>query len=755
MPLLNSVMQALQQRRQKNAEIIKLAERLKQSQKIAKIGSWEYNTTTGEAFCSDQVYEIYQIKPSTSKEILTQQIVELAVEEDRNKLIKYLQKIELGEMLAPIEFRIKPPDGQTRNLRLVTESLINAHSNHKIIAGTVQDITDVELARNEALSRTHELDKFFSVSLDLLCIANPDGTFKRVNKAFEELLGYTEEEILSRPFLDFVHPEDISKTIECMQDLNTGKPTIKFENRYQCKDESYKILSWTATPDEQTGLIYAAARDVTEIRAKQLEIEQIMQALSKGAIVTTTDRKGRILEVNDAFCKISGYSREELLGQTHRLVNSGAHSKEFFAHLWKTIQSGNVWTGLIQNRTKSGSEYFVRSVMAPVQDISGRIYKYLAIRFDVTDQIVSQQRLEEAQKIAKIGSWEFDVLTNNLSWSSEHYRIFEIDEPQPSEKLYSLYRSRIHPEDLALLDSLIANSFKTGEGYTFNHRVILDGGKRIKHVQGIGKIKFDRNGRLIQMYGTCQDISEKVNADKLNELNRIRATHQSKLTSLGEMSAGIAHEINNPLSIIQGSIPLLKKFKNDEEKFYEKVDALQRAVLRISKIVNSLKKYSRLSPQIEMTTLSLKQVVLDAILMSQTKWERERVSIQVHIPSEAMIFGDSGEMEQVFINLITNAVDAIKDKKDKWIRIESELNGSSQNILFTDSGNGIPKEVEDRLFDPFFTTKEVGEGTGLGLSICRGIIENHKGSIFLRHDRPNTCFEIRIPTSPIAVKSAS
>ncbi len=240
------------------------------------------------------------------------------------------------------------------------------------------------------------------------------------------------------------------------------------------------------------------------------KIQKIIEAISESAIVAITDKKGKITDVNDNFCKISGYSREELIGQDHRLINSGAHAKSFFKDLWQKISSGGIWTGDIQNIKKNGESYFVRSVIAPLKDSNGEIDQYVAIRFDVTEQKRAEKELIEAQEVAKIGSWKYDLLTGQLSWSPEHYRIFEIDQPQSQEKLFKLYRERIHPGDLPEMDLHISHALNYGKDFTYNHRVCLDNGSRIKHVQGIGKVTRDAKGQPIYISGTCQDLTHIV-----------------------------------------------------------------------------------------------------------------------------------------------------------------------------------------------------------------------------------------------------
>lgn len=723
--------------------------------------------------------------------------------------------------------------------------------------------------------------------------------------------------------------------------------------------------------------------------------QEIINAVSKSAIVAFTDKNGKITDVNENFCKISGYTKEELIGEDHRLVNSGYHDSHFFKNLWKTISSGEVWTGDIKNKSKNGEIYYVRSVITPLRNTKGEIEQYMAVRFDVTAQKETENELTNAQKIAKLGSWTFDLITHKQTWSQEHYNIFEIESPQPQDVLYKLYRERIHPDDLKILDILVERAITLGEDFIFDHRVVLDSGKRIKYVQGIGKVHKDSTGKPILVSGTCQDLTDRkineiesqtilstmseglviqdkdgkiekfnpealkilsltedqllgrtsldpnwksihedgspfkgeehpamvalrtkapvrdcimglklasgderwiqinavpfnnsqeikvavtfaditsifkkqrqitalqdqnrlilrstgmgiwkynvktqdlewdkslydlyelnpsdftadyqawestlspttkeivveelnkalsgekdfdttfeiktqsgknkylggrgtvirdtcgnatlmygVNWDRTKEIQleqeiakeRSKLVQNSKLASLGEMAAGIAHEINNPLAVINGNLQLLDRFRNDETKFKSKIEAMFKSSERIEKIVKGLKKFSRSTELKEFKVEKVESIISEALVITEAKAKRNATDILIDIAPEIKIYCDQVEIEQVVINLISNGIDAVKNLDEKWVKIKGFECQDSIIVQVIDSGNGISSEIENKLFDPFFTTKKLGEGTGLGLSITKGILDHHKATITLNRSFENTCFEIK------------
>jgi signal transduction histidine kinase len=360
--------------------------------------------------------------------------------------------------------------------------------------------------------------------------------------------------------------------------------------------------------------------------------------------------------------------------------------------------------------------------------------------------VENEKKLQEAQSISKVGSWDLSLTNNNLTWSSEHYKIFEVTEPQSPELLMVLYRSRIHSEDIPELDRMIGRAIRFGEDFIYNHRFVSNDGKRIKYLQGIGRVIKDTNGVPISVGGTCQDRTRDAELENELQQERLKAAHNSKLASLGEMAAGMAHEINNPLAIIAGNIPMLRKFKNDPDKLEAKYEAITKSTERISKIVKSLSKFSRSSGERVLKLESMANIINEAIIITEAKAKRHTTSIEFKLKSPCHIMCDAVEIEQVVINLINNGIDAIKVCAEKWIRVNVFENGDEVVLQVVDSGLGISEDIEEKLFQPFFTTKIVGQGTGLGLSIAKGILDEHKATIKLNRSFENTCFEIRIPS---------
>ncbi len=229
------------------------------------------------------------------------------------------------------------------------------------------------------------------------------------------------------------------------------------------------------------------------------------------------------------------------------------------------------------------------------------------------------------------------------------------------------------------------------------------------------------------------------------DLEKVKTIQQAKLASLGELCAGVAHEINNPLAVISGAAELIPTYVNEPQKLGKKTESILRATDRISKIVSGLKKYSRTSPEKRRAPKTLKSIAEEALVLTEFKSKRYDTPVHLECHAPGLISCDEIEIEQVLINLINNGIDAVKSLEEKWVKVSIFEDHESAYAQVIDSGHGIPSAVADKIFQPFFTTKPTGEGTGLGLSIVKGIVEEHHGTLQLVAQSKNTCFQIRFP----------
>jgi len=591
-------------------------------------------------------------------------------------------------------------------------------------------------------------EKFFEMSIDLLSIANLKGFYLKVNPAFTTVLGYTYEELTTKKYYNFLHPEDIAKTKEIESVLEKELVIKNFENRYRHKNGSYRTLSWNCSLDQKKKEVYAVARDVTEQRHAESNLAQIYKSLDDHSIVAFTDKDGLITKVNDNFCKISKYNRDELIGQNHRVLNSGLHDKKFWQHMWRTISSGATWSGLIHNKAKDGTLYHVYSIFSPFFDSQGAIDGYIAIRYDVSETIKFKedyehtiQILNETSSIAKVGGWELDVATGFLNWTDETFNILEVEKKKDRKPQLPEGLELFTPQAKPIIEQAIQRGIELGEPYALELQAQTAKGN-ILWVYTNGKAHYE-NGKVIKLSGTIQDINARKLAQIKFEAERKKSIQNSKLASLGEISAGIAHEINNPLAIIIGNISLLTRHIDQPDKLKDRITKISKSCDRIHQIVKNLKRYSTSSENIQREPVKVKDIITEAVSLAELKAKKFNTKLVIKSETNSKILCNEIEIEQVLINLINNSIDATKNLQEHWVEITTNETDKEIIIELTDSGTGIPAHIREKLFEPFYTTKPMGEGTGLGLSITRGILDEHQALIEIDSDSPHTCFILK------------
>ncbi len=244
----------------------------------------------------------------------------------------------------------------------------------------------------------------------------------------------------------------------------------------------------------------------------------------------------------------------------------------------------------------------------------------------------------------------------------------------------------------------------------------------------------------------------KQTEDKIDKLNQTQAqlVQSAKLASLGEMSAGVAHEINNPLTIINMRINQIQRYYKTNSLSEAEIDKffkdIHKSSSRIIRIINSLRVFAKDTKEEPFSETTFNSVMEEVMELAYERLKYGGIKVNVVSSSNSIVFEcRKVQIAHVLINLINNAFDAIKELKEKWVRIEGTETQDKIYIRVIDSGKGIPIEIADKIMQPFFTTKPIGQGTGLGLSVSLGIVENHNGSLTIDHNSPNTCFTLIFP----------
>jgi len=735
---------------------------------------------------------------------------------------------------------------------------------------------ELELTIGAQISRKKtetELAQIFNFTPDMILVADFDGYIKRMNPAGIEMLGYSLEEICSRPLISFIHEEDRLQTQEKLTGLFKGESIQKFVNRYITKERKIVWLSWTANRVLEHGMIYAVAKNITEekrLRELNSEVGRLLKiggwefdivnetlywsnevhrlhktdpnsflpsldtainfyradfrqtvslnleeciktgesfdfeaiivtaekkelwvraygnsefidgkckrlygsfhniheqklaaikleislnalrdykfSLDQSAIISFTDKKGVITSVNDNFCNISKYKREEIVGKTHRIINSYYHSKEVFSDLWKTIALGNVWRGELKNKKKDGSYFWADTTIVPFLNKKKKPTKYLAIRFDITERkkseqivIKSNERFEKVTEATNDTIWDWDIVQKTFYRSKAIEKSFK---PEVSKLLTTtdFRKKNIHPDDRKKTQNSLeyAVADPLCNRWEQEYRII-NYQEEIIYVIDRSVIIRDEDGKAIRMVGAMTDISEQKQMDvKLRDVNQVLQQHTLELErsneELEQFAFVASHDLQEPLRMVSSFMDLLKRKYGDQfdEKGHQYIHFATDGAKKMKQIILDLLDYSRAGKVIEEPiTFDLNKTLEEyKILRRKIIEEKKVIILNEPLP---LVTSYKVPLTQAIHSILDNAIKYSKEDVQPKIEICVKENDKDWIIEVKDNGIGIDKHFFEKIFIIFqrLHDKDKYEGTGIGLSIAKKNIESCNGKIWV------------------------
>lgn len=397
-----------------------------------------------------------------------------------------------------------------------------------------------------------------------------------------------------------------------------------------------------------------------------------------------------------------------------------------------------------------------------MRDAEGWPRRVIGNSMDVTESTVLEQDLRSSNELfyslatfAPVGIYKTDLTGAGIFMNHAWFEIAGLNwENSKGEK----WANAIHPEDRDRVLSDWQASTSEGRDFYCEFR-FKNPVKGERHVFSRATPVRDIQGKISGFVGCIEDTTERIEAEKTLIAHRERLVASAKMSSLGEMASGIAHEINSPLTIIVGLCTklkrLLKKPPMDLILIEKELSRIESTAFRIAKIIKGLRTFSRNSEQDPMEFISVSRLVEDTLELCKERFDKFGVELRVSMDRtcDLEIEARPSQITQVLLNLLGNAFDAVENLPEKWVELNVQEAAGKLRVRVSDSGSGIPESIVQKLMDPFFTTKEVGKGTGLGLSISKGIVEDYSGVIYYDKMSLHTAFVVELPIRSEAEES--
>jgi two-component system cell cycle sensor histidine kinase/response regulator CckA len=566
------------------------------------------------------------------------------------------------------------------------------------------------------------------------------------NRRMREMLG-AEPTMECSPF-EFLDQDNRRKLEAYLQQPGRGQIDI----RYTRRDGTSVWTLLEATPIVNRTGVYegsmAMVVDITERKQAEIAVSHERDRAESyldtaQVIMLAVDLSGAVTMINRYGCSVVGWTAAELLGRNWVDTCVPVRLRAAVnARLGQLVAAEPATTVLgIENAivTKSGTERLIEWRNSVLRDAAGVVIGAITSGTDITDRTravedlrKAEERMRFALESAEIGLWDMDYRTGDLSWSPMLERQYGLA-PNTFDGTFKTFATLIHPDDREFVLAIVTRAMVAGTDFSINHRALWPDGN-VRYLNSFGRIRLDGEGQPLRGVGISLDVTERRALES-------RYQQAQKMDAIGQLASGVAHDFNNLLTVILGFTEFVLEDKTITERHGGDLGEIIKAARRASELTKQLLAFSR-QQVLEMAPLDLNKIINEMTAMAR-RLIGEHIEIHLDLaPQLPLALSDRGQFEQVVMNLLVNARDAMSEGGKITITTAHRqfdnarshhgpvIDGHYVVLSVTDTGSGMTKETQRRLFEPFYTTKAAGKGTGLGLSTAYGIVKQSKGYIF-------------------------
>ena len=603
-------------------------------------------------------------------------------------------------------------------------------------------------------------------SQDAIISKDLAGNIRTWNAAAEKLFGYSTHEMIGQSIMRLVPPECQAEEATLLERLRDGQSMVQFESVRLARGGRRIPVSLTLSPiRDAAGANIGASTILRDITLRKREEEALRDsemrfrtAFEKGPIaMALTSLDGKLLKVNSVFCGMLGFSETELVGRSFAEIT---HPDDLPVNLsgFQQVCSGEAPSFRMEKRyvRKDGAVAWGDMGMAAVRDAQGLPFYFVTHIQDITERKRaedalhhSEALLRRSQEIAHLGSWELDLLTDQVTWSDEVYRIFGL-ERQQFGATYTAFLQAVHPEDRLAVDSAYSRSLREGEDtYEIEHRVVRKSTGEIRFVHEKCEHIRDASNRIVRSVGMVHDITdrkkaevslalakadlERHNQELEQRINERTAKLQRALTEMEHFSYAIVHDLRAPLRAMQGFAELAERECTGDQHALTRsyLDRVKAASRRMDELIRDSLSYSKaIREELPLQPVNLVPLLRDLVeTYPQLHPSQADIRIEGDFPS---VLGNQAGLTQCFGNLLENAVKFTKPGAKPQVRVWAEAPQPPARfvrIWIEDKGIGIPKAAHLRIFGMFQRSSNDHEGTGIGLAIVRKVVERMGGNV--------------------------